>query len=137
LNTNNLYDYLLKNKKPLENFVEKSLCGIIEKHTYYIKKSFAAKIEKEKNKLDLFRFNRFYKIMKEYFEFLNWVQNITKKKIEGNLNDSIKELFMEIKKKNKYPLKEIFQLIIDEDFNSFNRCRKKIKYEFLLINNEY
>jgi hypothetical protein len=150
INTNNLYQYLSNNKQALENFVNENLFKIITDITCHIIIKFEEKYNKKTDELYLLNFNLYYKIMKEHFEFLNLVQYIIGQNIpfvvdknniinykEGALESKIENLFKEFENKKKYPLKIIYKFINDNNYKSFNSCRKAIKHERALAKNKY
>ena len=150
LNTNNLYEYLLKNKKELEKFVADDLYKIITDITCHIIYKYEEKKNNKNDELFLLAFGMFYKIMEEHFKFLNSVQYITGKNIpfvidpnnrinykEGVLESIIKNIFEDFKNKRKYPFKIIYECINNDNYDSFNSCRKTIKHEWALAKNIY
>ena len=150
INTNNLYQYLSKNKQAIADFAKENLFKIITDITCHIIIKFEEKYNKKTDELYLLNFNLYYKIMKEHFEFLNLVQYIIGQNIpfvvdknniinykEGALESKIENLFKEFENKNKYPLKIIYQCIDNNNYKSFNSCRKAIKHERALAKNKY
>ena len=141
---------MLKNKKELEKFVADNLYKIITDITCHIIYKYEEKKNNKQDELFLLSFGMFYKIMEEHFKFLNSVQYITGKNIpfvidpnnrinykEGVLESIIKNIFEDFKNKRKYPFKIIYECINNDNYDSFNSCRKTIKHEWALAKNIY
>ena len=151
LNTN-LNEYLndINNKKEIKEFVENCAYDIITGITCNILSKFIQKYE-NRDKYSLFCYPLYYKIMKEHFKFLNIIKIIIGKSIpftidinnninnkEGSLEDYLNNFFDKyICDKSKYPFKNIYYEINNDNFASFNAYRKTIKHERELILYKY
>mgnify|MGYP006873037575 CR=1 FL=1 len=151
LNTN-LNDYLndVKNKKEIKEFVDNCVYDIITGITCNILSKFIEKYEK-RNIYSIFCYPLYYKLMKEHFKYLNIIKIIIGKNIpfvfdknsninnkEGSIEDYLNNFFDKyISIKSKYPFKNIYDAINNDNFTSFNLYRKTIKHERELVFYKY
>lgn len=140
INTN-LYDYLKNNRDEIKVFIDECIFNVITGITCNILNNFMKKYENKD--ISLFCYNLYYKIMNEHFNFLNFIKLKIGKKIpfvidanceinnkEGALEEYIKIIFEKyITDKNKYPFRDIYETIENDEFISFNSYRKTIKHE--------
>ena len=152
INTNDLYSYLIQGKKHVEKFVEENFFKIITDITHDILFKFKEK-DDNKNKVSLFGYSLYYKIIQEHFQFLNYIQFIIGQNIpfvedtnilnklcnnkEATFEKIFENLFKEFENKNKYPFKDIYDSINNNIFMSFNTYRKTIKHERAIVMNRY
>ena len=146
----NLYDYLKNNKNEIKNFIDECIFPVLTIITCNILCKFFEKYE-NRNKIPMFCYHLYYKIMCEHFMFLNKLKIKIGKNIpftidpncemnnkEGILEEVIKDFFEKyITEKTKYPFKIIFETIENNEFISFNSYRKTIKHESELAKFKY
>ena len=149
INTN-LYDYLIKDITKFKIFFDEWVFNVITKVTCNILNGFYSKYE-NRNNIKLHRYNLYYKIMYQHFEFLRMIKSLIGQKIpfvvesncninniEGALEENIKNFFEKyITEKSKYPYRYILQTIKYDKFLIFNSIRKTIKHERELAKNKY
>ena len=144
INTN-LYDYLKKEKNELKKFIDECIFNVITGLTCNMIYKFIEKYEK-RDKISMFCYSLYYKIMCEHFNFLNYIKLKLGKKIpyiintsceinnkEGALDENIKLFFDNyITDYNNYSFRTIYETIEKDKFVSFNLYRKTIKHEYQL-----
>ena len=144
INTN-LYDYLKKEKNELKKFIDECIFNVITGLTCNMIYKFIEKYEK-RDKISMFCYSLYYKIMCEHFNFLNYIKLKLGKKIpyiintsceinnkEGALDENIKLFFDNyITDYNNYSFRTIYETIEKDKFISFNLYRKTIKHEYQL-----
>ena len=149
INTN-LYDYVKKEKDGLKAFIDECIFNTITGLTCNMIYKFIEKYEK-RDKISMFYYSLYYKIMCEHFNFLNYIKLKLGKKIpyivdacceinnkEGALDDNIKLFFDKyINDYNNYSFRPIYETIEKDKFVSFNLYRKTIKHEFRLAQCKY
>ena len=145
-----IYSYLSQYKEYLEAFIKESVFNEITKLTYNVLNKFNERFQKI-NEVSLLRHNYYYKLMKEFFKFLNDVKYIIGENIpftqEKKLYLDQKEVSLEemidyffenfLTKEDKYPFDSILTLIYEDKFDLFNQLRKTIKHECGLALNKY
>ena len=146
----NLYDYLKDYKNEINNLIDESIFPVITGITCNMLYKFKEKFDK-RNIIPMFCYHLYYKILKEHFAFLNYIQLKIGKNIpfvidpncsinnkEGVLEENIKIFFEKyITEKNKYPFRSIYETIENDEFGSFNSFRKTIKHESELVKFNY
>ena len=147
----NLYNYLKNNKKDLEAFIKDTAYEKITNITFCVLHKFEKKLN-EKDRIPLYSYHLYYKLMKEHFQFLNYIQNILGKNIPFTedkitlggkvmtLQELIDHYFEEFEKEKNIDTKtlnEIYNSIKEDGFKTFNNYRKAIKQNCALTEIKY
>ena len=150
INTN-LYNYFKRNKCNLKEFLNETIHSISNITLNILKKFDEIKErEKEKEKIDVYSYNLFFKLMKNQFQFLNDFQPILGKNILrldekytiGKKVETLGELinnsfnFLE-EQEDEDTLNIVFKYIQKDVFNSFDSYRKSIKHKTVLAELKY